>query len=254
MSRTPQNLAQLLALDDAAFVVGAYRGVLLREPDPVGFDDFVTQIRLGVAKERVIVAMALSEEGRAAQSSLPGLEALCRRYPLQPASGPLSSLARRLRGPVSEQLASQVRALDNRLSRLQDSQSQHGEQQRALDRELVDQLDKTAALLMQVAEAVAAVGAREHERLAETRALRQSLDAQQHLLQALAAQTQALTREQQAGSAALADGIERLARLMVSPPARGPVPESGSPAAAVLGPRGRLVLDQMRRAAEAEAS
>jgi len=68
------NIGELLALDDFAFVDCAYKTLLRRAPDAVGFANNLRLIRLGTAKMRVVSQMFFSPEGRSKSFSLPGLK------------------------------------------------------------------------------------------------------------------------------------------------------------------------------------
>jgi SAM-dependent methyltransferase/glycosyltransferase involved in cell wall biosynthesis len=77
------TLTDLMALDDAGFVQAAYRGVLLREPDPSGQDHYLQRLRGGELRLRVLSDLRISEEGRSKTPTIDGLdsalEALRRR-------------------------------------------------------------------------------------------------------------------------------------------------------------------------------
>lgn len=117
------SVNDLLGLDDEAFVRAAYANLLCRVPDPLGYADFVQQIRRGVSKEFVIVAMANSKEGRHARPQLSGLEVLIQQHA---ALG--SRILARWRGwrqaPLNR-LDSGLRSLDNKLARLLHAQADH---------------------------------------------------------------------------------------------------------------------------------
>jgi len=117
MATLIQSVSELITLDDEQFVLQAYRAVLGREPDPMGYDDFVAQVRRGVSKERIVAVMATSEEGVAAASRLHGLAELARQYRPRSA-GLLSRFGRRLLSLAIEPVERQLRVMDNRLARL----------------------------------------------------------------------------------------------------------------------------------------
>jgi Domain of unknown function (DUF4214) len=73
------SLSDLLILYDADFVTEAYRKILLRSPDKGGLEYYTGRLRSGVSKEDVILTLCLSEEGREARSTLPGLEDMVSR-------------------------------------------------------------------------------------------------------------------------------------------------------------------------------
>jgi hypothetical protein len=68
------NIGELLALDDFAFIDCAYKTLLRRAPDAVGFANNLLLIRSGTAKMRVVSQMCFSAEGRTRSFSLPGLK------------------------------------------------------------------------------------------------------------------------------------------------------------------------------------
>lgn len=124
ISTVPASVDQLIALDDEDFVHASYLSILLRDPDPMGYADYVRQVRAGVSKERIVVAMASSPEGSAARSSLEGLAGFVSQHALKPA-GWRTRLARRTRYAVDEQVEQRQRALDNKMARLLAAQSQN---------------------------------------------------------------------------------------------------------------------------------
>jgi hypothetical protein len=62
------NLETILTLFDAAFVKGAYRLILGREPDASGFSHYLRQIRAGQSKESIISEIATSTEAQQRQT------------------------------------------------------------------------------------------------------------------------------------------------------------------------------------------
>jgi hypothetical protein len=74
------NIGELLALDDFAFIDCAYKTLLRRAPDAVGFANNLRLIRSGTAKMRVVSQMCFSTEGRTRSFSLPGLKRAILQY------------------------------------------------------------------------------------------------------------------------------------------------------------------------------
>jgi hypothetical protein len=74
------NIGELLALDDFAFIDCAYKTLLRRAPDAVGFANNLRLIRSGTAKMRVVSQMCFSAEGRTRSFSLPGLKRAILQY------------------------------------------------------------------------------------------------------------------------------------------------------------------------------
>ena len=123
----PQSVDELLLLDDEAFVRAAYALVLGRHADESGLNSFLRQVRQGVSKERVIVTLANSDEARSRGGAAPMLAGLLTMH--APASGcRLCRLIRRLLADALEPLLQQLRALDNRLYRLEQSTLKHASQ------------------------------------------------------------------------------------------------------------------------------
>jgi hypothetical protein len=110
----PTTTDELLQRYDEDFVRHAYLLLLGRAADPAGLDNYVRQVRAGVPKERMVVAMTVSDEGRNHGADLPGLKELVRGYRLDGQSR-VSRWARRLLGGALEATEMQLRAIDNRL-------------------------------------------------------------------------------------------------------------------------------------------
>jgi len=66
--------AELLALQDEAFVKAAYCHVLARVPDPEGLKHYLARFRGGESKLGILASMRYSAEGRNKKLTLPGLE------------------------------------------------------------------------------------------------------------------------------------------------------------------------------------
>ena len=252
MPQSFDNVDQLLTLDDAAFVTGAYRSILKREPDPNGFAGYVAQLRAGVAKERIVVAIATSEEGRASEATLPGIDALCLGFPERPRSG-VSRLVHRLRGTAAEHLAGQVRAVDNRLSRIEAQQGEVAERDQVLQLNLAEQLNQVITLLKQLSERVAHAEAREANRIAEAGRLEQAIESQHQLSLTIVSQLQALCQTNGTLEATLGARIDSLSKAFEQSRQEDPNLDPFLPLKRTLGEEGRRVLMQVRRAA-AEAT
>ena len=69
-----RSIAGLLSLDDIAFVEGAYRTLLCRAPDAVGLVNYLTLLREGSSKLRILAALRGSREGRRHAQSVQGLD------------------------------------------------------------------------------------------------------------------------------------------------------------------------------------
>lgn len=79
-----ENVNALLALDDVAFIHGAYNALLRRAPDSGGLGHYLQLLRSGTSKMRIVWHLCQSAEGqkKAAASSLPGLRRAIRRHRL----------------------------------------------------------------------------------------------------------------------------------------------------------------------------
>jgi hypothetical protein len=70
----PQTLEQLLSLDDADFLVAAYRTVLGRDPDAEGLAHYRAALERGRPRLQVLWTLRASPEGRDRELSVPGLD------------------------------------------------------------------------------------------------------------------------------------------------------------------------------------
>ena len=71
-----QHIAQLLSQHGSDFVVCAYRAVLGREPDPEGYDYFLSRLLAEHDKVSILRELAISDEGRQFGARLTGLAEL----------------------------------------------------------------------------------------------------------------------------------------------------------------------------------
>jgi len=70
----PHPLTDLLHCPDEDFVRNAYRVILLREPEPEGFERYLEGLRSGdLSKREVLARIRYSPEGRARSVTIPGL-------------------------------------------------------------------------------------------------------------------------------------------------------------------------------------
>jgi hypothetical protein len=108
------TLEALLKLPDRLFVEAAYRAVLRRAPDPGGLENYLSQVRAGTDKVRILAELARSPEGRMKTRELSGLsEAIaesCKRAPSF-----WGRLYRRLAGADIGSIERYLRVIDNRL-------------------------------------------------------------------------------------------------------------------------------------------
>jgi len=75
------DIHELLALDDVAFINCAYRTLLRRTPDGVGLDHYLKLIRSGAHRMRIVCSLYFSAEGRAVAPRVHGLRrALCQYW------------------------------------------------------------------------------------------------------------------------------------------------------------------------------
>jgi hypothetical protein len=114
----------LLTLSDEAFVDSAFRALLGRAPEPEGRRAYLAQLRRGVPKERLLLAIADSAEARGAEVDAPDLGRLRAQLVTGPAAW-LRSAARRLLGKPPLEAEGALAVVENRLGvRLQ---AHHGE-------------------------------------------------------------------------------------------------------------------------------
>ena len=74
------TIGELLALYDIAFIDCAYKTLLRRAPDDVGFAHYLQLVRSGAAKMRIVSRLCLSAERRTQAFSLPGLKRAMLQY------------------------------------------------------------------------------------------------------------------------------------------------------------------------------
>lgn len=67
------HLRDFLMADDGRFVVLAYRVLLLRDPDPEGFEHYYKRALYGESRLRILASIAGSVEGRINNVKVPGL-------------------------------------------------------------------------------------------------------------------------------------------------------------------------------------
>jgi hypothetical protein len=113
-----QGIRELLALDDVAFVDSAYRTLLGRAPDTVGFSHYLRLIRMGACKMRVVSRLYFSAEGRRRVRSLPGLKSALISYWLarSPLTGWWYRAIARIEGETP--LECRLRAIESMLNRM----------------------------------------------------------------------------------------------------------------------------------------
>jgi len=111
-------LEALFQLHDEAFVRGAYEAILGRTPDPGGLDNYLAQVRAGILKAHIVAELADSPEGRIKAVELPGLRSAIAAYRKR-APTLLTRLFRKLASASIEPAERQLRAIDNRLYRIE---------------------------------------------------------------------------------------------------------------------------------------
>ena len=124
----PMTAQALLALGDEDFVRQAYLLVLGREADPGGLDNYLVAVRSGADKTQLVAQLAQSDEGRQRHVSVPGLDTLLQAQPSRSPPPLPQRVMRRLlgplRGPSQEPLERALRAIDNRLYRIEQTLAQ----------------------------------------------------------------------------------------------------------------------------------
>lgn len=116
------TLDDLLSLGDEDFVLQAYRSLLGREADESGLASYLRQVRQGVDKSALLVALAKSSEGSKRGVQVEGLATLLERHDA-PRPGRAQRALKRLIQPFRpeplEPVLRQQRALENRLYRIE---------------------------------------------------------------------------------------------------------------------------------------
>ncbi len=133
------SLPALLALDDTEFVHAAYRALLGRDCDDTGLEHFTRRLRDGEDKRRLIADLALSDEGRRRHQTLPGLAELALTHGPRVEPWPrraARAVLRRLAAPGREPVERALRAVDNRMYRLERALLAQTAELRALNHEL----------------------------------------------------------------------------------------------------------------------
>lgn len=145
----PAHVDDLLRLHDEAFVDAAYRALLGRPPEAEGKAAYLTQLRQGVAKERLLLAMAASDEARQAGGKLPGLDSLSQRLDGRQ-TRLLPWVVRRLWGGPEAAAEGPLAAVENRLGA-------QGQQGIGLSRQLIDALGQLSHHVARIDQRVSAL-------------------------------------------------------------------------------------------------
>ena len=119
---SPSTMAELLEHFDSDFVVHAYRVILGRAPDPSGLHNYLSLVRAGKSKERVIAELATSPEGQSRGVSFDGIDELLRRNRPKRRSL-LAKLLRQAPSTPIDRLSEQVRSAENWLGVLRAQQA-----------------------------------------------------------------------------------------------------------------------------------
>lgn len=124
---TAVSLEQLLELHDEAFVTQAYQSILGRMPDPGGLANYLKQVRAGVHKAQIVAELAQSSEGKLRSVEPPGLRYAVAKYRKRaPTLG--RRLLQQMMNAAMEPLERHLRAIDNQLYLLEQSQSAQAKQ------------------------------------------------------------------------------------------------------------------------------
>lgn len=136
------SVTALMALHDEVFVKTAYRQLLGREADDHGLAAYLAQVRLGEDKGLLLARLADSDEGRQRPIRMQGLAELIKAYRPGGRPWPVRAL-RRLSmifvRPANESLERTLRAIDNRLYRVEQALGQQSQELGAL-RDMTAQL------------------------------------------------------------------------------------------------------------------
>jgi len=123
-TRPAHSVERLLSLYDEDFVRCAYQTILGRDPDRSGLENYLRQVRRGIAKQQIVAELALSPEGKRCSIDVPGLREAIAVY----AKRRPSILARLYRRVTSDSYESIARILDNRLFALEQRITQQSTQ------------------------------------------------------------------------------------------------------------------------------
>ena len=80
MPTTASTLPELLAYNDQDFVQCAYQSILGREPDSEGMAYYLSRLRTGYSKMRIVAQLRFSNEGRKTAAQLTGLDTAIQHY------------------------------------------------------------------------------------------------------------------------------------------------------------------------------
>lgn len=117
-SKAAESAEQLLALHDEEFVRCAYVTVLGRQADQGGFANYLDQIRRGADKEKILLALATSPEGRKVDTlRLPGLKEIVDASQRNRSSLLSRALARLLSGALRPMFA-RLNGVEYRIDKL----------------------------------------------------------------------------------------------------------------------------------------
>lgn len=109
------TVKDLLSLHDKNFIVGAYRAILNRAPDPDGMAYYLARIRGGVSKLEILAQLYTSKEGKTQKISADGLEKAVKRH-LQLRKYLPNGLLQLIGGQTAqEKLQKKLRAIENKL-------------------------------------------------------------------------------------------------------------------------------------------
>jgi len=112
------HAAEFFSFYDKDFITQVYLRLLKREPDPIGFGEFLAQIRSGETRYSIIEAISNSPEGRKSGVRLEGMDGYKRFKKIQaiPVIGTLFAIAMIL--SKSKALIKDLRALENHIYRM----------------------------------------------------------------------------------------------------------------------------------------
>jgi hypothetical protein len=200
-----ESLADLLAWQDVNFVRCAYVTLLGRQPDPEGESTFTAMVRSGQSKLKVLRALRTSQEGRAHDPGIAGLDNALRRHERRsiPGVGWLFRLAGR---EHLDDSASQIRRMESVVAILLDeTQALRGEV--ATTREQGNAVTDTLTLMQETSKSAEQ---RATKSLAESENLRAIMTSYVGEFRAFREEQTARTAEQAGRHMAQAESIQSI--------------------------------------------
>ncbi|MEE9396253.1 MAG: methyltransferase domain-containing protein [Methylococcales bacterium] len=138
--KSSYNLDEFLLYNDREFVTNAYRGILHREPDSVGLDNYSNFLRQGIIKPVILAYLMKSREGQQKGVVVSGMRKFLVSHKLLRYAGPVARWLNRRTDSSTSKLNASLRGIEL---------TQFGNLQKltkAVDIQLKQVIDKTAEL------------------------------------------------------------------------------------------------------------